>query len=801
MPNSLATPLPADLFGDGGAQAGPGLWETFRRHKWLILLLTVVGGGLGYLAFMKQEPVYVSTARVRVERDAMPGTDEVDDAGDLGVGTRVQEVISQRVLLDAITAKNLAQRPEFADEKSAFGAIVDRLEVERLPDSDILELSYFGETEEEPQVVLSAVTDAYQKFLTAGFGSRVGTMLEYINQARGELDTELADLRETYREMREKSPLVRGENGMVSPHEAEMQRYGQERDALQVKIERNRARIDAIRTARERTGNDAALALLVEDFQNEDGTTRPSKELQIRDELFPLQQQEQELITRYGPRHPEVTAIRSRIKALETFLAEQLGDDDVPKSAAELLDLYVKKLELELETVGAEALALNERFEKERAAAAEDGNEELKLNTLGKRIEQKEAIFATINTKLNELNITPDDVKGFSVRMLAQPGPGSVSEAAMPLFAGAGAAAGFLLGFGIAFLLTALDRRFATVSDLREVTGAPVLAHTPVISPKVKRMKRDGATLEGADEFVTAAASPTLLAVHSRLDARGRYVEACRRIRAGLFFSSRGGDLKVVQVTSPSPEDGKSTTAANMAVVIADSGRRTLLLDCDFRRPTQHALFGIDGDAPGAVDVLTGEAELEDCLRDVGVDGLHVLPCGSKPGNASELLDSDHFADFLSVLREKFDFIIVDSPPVLAVSDPLTIAPRTDGVVMVMRLDGKTRDRVRSVVNQLERVGANVLGTVVTGVAAASTEDGAYKYDSYGGYAYACGAPEADQEKKYDRYRAPGPEADRKRVKRPRATFRGGPGSAGSHAPDRVNGEAADALREPVAAG
>ena len=123
------------------------------------------------------------------------------------------------------------------------------------------------------------------------------------------------------------------------------------------------------------------------------------------------------------------------------------------------------------------------------------------------------------------------------------------------------------------------------------------------------------------------------------------------------------------------------------------------------------------------------------------------------------------------MLRGKFDLILVDSPPVLAVSDPLTIAPRVDRVILAMRLDRKTRERVESVVNQLEAAGGTLAGTIVTGVEAAETEKGAYKYDSYAGYAYAAGKSDPYAQKKYDSYR--GQQYDRARTKRPRATSRG----------------------------
>ena len=798
MPDPYPSSLPADLMGE--ASAGPGLWETFAKWKWLVLLLAAVGGGLGYLAFLKQDPVYVSRALMRIERDTLPGAGGVGvDAW--GIEDRAQEVRSQVVLAEALRRENLSQLPEFSDESSAMATIAKRLDVSPLEESDILRITYEGETREEPPVVLTAVVEAYQQFLTAGFGGRVEKVLEYIRTARTELEAELADLREEYARMKQKSPLVRGSEGMVSPHDAEMRRYGDARDGLRVQIVRNASRIESIREARRKEGSEAALTLLVKDFEAAEGGG-VDKDLKIQDQLFPLFQQESELLAKYGPRHPEVVRIRTQIESWKDHLNEMLGEGAVAKTPSELVDLYLKKLEMQLGTLSAEAADLDERFEEERALAARDGNDELKLNTLGKQIAEKEALFGAINAQLSQLNLTPEDVSGFNVRLLESPGPAYESQAQMPLFVGGGAAVGFLLGYGIAFLLVSLDSRFVNAADIKAATGAPVLAHTPVISPKIKRKKPTGPPLAGADDLVTREAAHTLLAVHPEHDDGGRYVEAMRRVRAGLFFAADGGGgPQVVQVTSPSPGDGKSTTAANLAVVAADSGRKTLVVDCDLRRPTQHKIFGIDPDAPGVAEVLYGDAELEDALRDVGVDGLAVLPCGSPPANASELLDSEHFSDFVEMLREKFEFIIIDSPPILAVADPLTVAPRCDRVILAMRLDRKTRERVESVVGQLEDAGGTLAGTVVTGVEAGETEKGAYKYDSYAGYAYAAGKTSSQDAKKYSYYR--GQKYDRARVKRPRATSRGGAARDGAGRGGAGRGEVrpnrpAESAREPV---
>src|SRR5262249_28722871 len=152
-----------------------------------------------------------------------------------------------------------------------------------------------------------------------------------------------------------------------------------------------------------------------------------------------------------------------------------------------------------------------------------------------------------------------------------------------------------------------------------------------------------------------------------------------------LYFNTQGQGSQVIQVTSPSKGDGKSTMAANLAVSIAQSGKRVLVVDADFRRPRQHHIFGLAGRV-GLATVMAGDAELSTAIPATPVPNLDVLPCGARPTNPAELLTLPRFAELLGELRGRYDFVIVDTPPLLAVSDPSVVAPRVDGVLLTIRV-------------------------------------------------------------------------------------------------------------------
>lgn len=187
--------------------------------------------------------------------------------------------------------------------------------------------------------------------------------------------------------------------------------------------------------------------------------------------------------------------------------------------------------------------------------------------------------------------------------------------------------------------------------------------------------------------------------------------EAYRTLRTNLFYSFVDDPPKVIVLTSPGPQEGKSTTCANLGVVLAQAGKSTLLVDCDFRKPVIHKLFGLRN-IYGIVDVLVSGQRLQEVWQEP-VSGLKVVCVGPVPPNPAELLSSNRLAEFLARVRKEFDYVLIDAPPIGLVSDPAILSTQGDGVLLVLDAQ-KTRKRaVRQGVRSLQAVGANVLGTVM----------------------------------------------------------------------------------------
>ena len=210
------------------------------------------------------------------------------------------------------------------------------------------------------------------------------------------------------------------------------------------------------------------------------------------------------------------------------------------------------------------------------------------------------------------------------------------------------------------------------------------------------------------------------------LDPAAAASEAYRSLRTSLLYAVADAPPTVILITSPGLMDGKSTTCANLAVVLAQAGKETLVIDGDLHQPSLHKIFGVPI-VNGMVNVLSGEFDLPEVCTEP-LPGLKVLPTGPIPPNPTELLISPRFAQLISQARRLFDYVLVDSPPTELVSDPVIIAAQADAVLLVLDSEETSKGSLRGAMRSLEAVGANVLGTVINRVPKTETPRYGYSY-------------------------------------------------------------------------
>jgi capsular exopolysaccharide synthesis family protein len=264
---------------------------------------------------------------------------------------------------------------------------------------------------------------------------------------------------------------------------------------------------------------------------------------------------------------------------------------------------------------------------------------------------------------------------------------------------------GMLLGLGLSYVIEFFDKTFRDNEDVCRRLHAVVLGHIP----RLGRGRRAAALRGVADGRL----SETTLCTFFR--PASVEAEAYRSIRTALYFSNGSEPARVVQVTSPNAGDGKSTLSSNLGVSIAQSGQRTLLIDADMRSPRLHQVFGIAAQA-GLSSVISGRLGWREAVVSTPIAGLSLLTAGLRPDNPSELLTSPRFKVLLDELRSEYDFVVIDTPPLLSVTDPAVVAPRVDGVLLTIRINKNGRPRAERARELLDMLGARVLGVVINGV-------------------------------------------------------------------------------------
>jgi len=253
----------------------------------------------------------------------------------------------------------------------------------------------------------------------------------------------------------------------------------------------------------------------------------------------------------------------------------------------------------------------------------------------------------------------------------------------------AGLFLGLLLGTSVALARVLLDRTFRTLDALRDVSGVPVLGTIPLESRRARKTP-------------------------SFLDTQGQSsrAEAFRQLRTNLQFVDVEEPVSVLVVTSAAPAEGKSATSVHLAISFANNGKKVLLIEGDLRRPMVAEYLGLEGSV-GLTNVLAGQVDLDDVMQQWGSGGLKVLPSGSVPPNPSELLGSQPMDELIAAARKRFDLVILDTPPLLPVTDAAIASRRADGAVVVVRYGRTRRAEIERAIDSLRKVDARILGTIL----------------------------------------------------------------------------------------
>jgi capsular exopolysaccharide synthesis family protein len=354
--------------------------------------------------------------------------------------------------------------------------------------------------------------------------------------------------------------------------------------------------------------------------------------------------------------------------------------------------------------VQAQENGLMRALEQQKQEALGMNRKGIEYGVLQRDAESNRQIYDSLLKRANETGVS-GDLKTSNIRVVDRADvpqspvrPRRSLNLLLALFGGS------FLGLGLAFFFDYLDNRIKTPEEIVQHLGLPSLGLIPV-APKVEG--------SSADPMID--------------QSEPIFSEAFRALRTNVLFSSAEEGTHTVVVTSTGPGEGKSLVTANLAMALAKAGQRVLVIDADLRRPRVHTIFGKKQD-PGLSNLMVGSSKAADVVQKGRIQNLWILPAGKTPPNPAELLGSKRFNEFLKSLKDHFDWVLIDSPPVMAVADACVIAHRTTGVIFVVSADATSRHTARQALEQLAQAHARVIGGVLNRV---DLQKNPYYYSKY----------------------------------------------------------------------
>jgi capsular exopolysaccharide synthesis family protein len=413
---------------------------------------------------------------------------------------------------------------------------------------------------------------------------------------------------------------------------------------------------------------------------------------QLKGQLSDLQRQKAQLAEKFGEIHPQIIAVNSAIANAQTKL-----DLEIKK--------VVQSVKSEYDAAASQESSLTAALNQQKGEAQSMNRKAIDYGVLERDVESSKGIYTSLLQTAKETGVS-GQLRTSNIRVVdAAETPRSPASPNKRLNLLAGILGGMFLSGGLAFFFEYVDSSIKNPDDIKAHLGLPSLGLLPKIDDKA---------LAGMYPLLSRSVPPN-------------FAESFRAIRTNVLFSSTDGGSKSIVVTSTGPGEGKSVVASNLAVSLAQAGTRVLLVDADMRKPKAQDIFEVPQE-PGLSNVLVGNAKASDAVRKSGVPGLWLLPAGRIPPNPAELLGSPRLREFIASLGQHFDWIIVDTPPVMAVTDAALVAHSVTGVLYVVGAEMTSRHAAARGLDQLENAQAKFIGAVLNRV---DLERNAYYYSQY----------------------------------------------------------------------
>lgn len=737
------------------------LFTILWANKFLILFIMILAGGLAYLYADHQTPIFESEASIIVtdDRSSSGGAGSIgrviESSYGIGVGSRignelavlrsnqfasrVAEHIMQNpvkgdnegVDIDSLKEagltggkfwpvmwKSYPENDSLVTQRQLANRIQNRLEVSReASDSEIVQLFYRSPSAEETTHVLNVVLEIYDEYSTEQSRQQVRSAQGFLDQEKNRVKAELESTEEQLREFMNREGIVSLDRqaeeliSRLSEMESELQRATVEKAAIDSALNNYRGQLESMRPGlADRYAEGIAPRLTRYQYQLAELETERMMLLNRNPDL--RNQGEGEQNSRLQQLNRQIDELKQEIRGLagqvldgdDSFLGFlSSADGDV---GGEINDLKreVLRLQVESQQYDAQIEVLEERLEREEAFFGRIPDHMTELARLQRNVDVNERLYNTISEQSAELTVLEHSQSGKGRVIDHATVPGGPVEPNVLMILATGLFAGGIIAIG----LVLLKERNRT-----QITGVGMLMHNGYsvvgVIPDFSKHNKEKFSNKDFLQVGTYKISTNLITMHDKLSP---FSETFRRLQSNIIYAHPDHQIQTIVVTSAMQGEGKSTVAANLAVVFAEAQDRVLLLDCDFRKPMVKKMFGLYP-SPGLVEMLFEDMSIDDVTLSTAVDGLDVITSGQQVPNPAAVTRSKRFSAKLAELKKNYDTIIIDTPPIGITSEAAPLLHIADGGLLVTRFNQSQEYELRQAMNQMRSFNATNLGLVL----------------------------------------------------------------------------------------
>lgn len=714
-------------------------WRIISKRRWTTITVFLIIFITATIITLRQIPVYQATTKLQIDSEN-PNVIKIEEVMNLSPSDRDYnqtqfKLLQSRSLAVAVIKKlELDKSPEFVSlqEKGHLG-ILDSLTPLRLL-SSILSLlknkkhldsfitpeeeeiaqmsklvnSFLNRIKVEPErntrLVNVSFSGKYPKIITEVTNTLARLFIEHNQQLKFAASTEaiewldkhLAQLKKKVEESEAELHRYKEKNNIVSLEEKQniiVQRLS-DLNAAVTNAKTERIKLETLyNQIKKYADKDAVIESLPAVIRN-------SLIQDLKTKYITLQAEYNQISQKFGKKHPYIIEISSKMEVIYEKIQSEVNK-------------IINSIKTEYDIALAEESVLREALEEQKKEAMDLNQKAILYGVLKREAESNKQVFNVVLDRLKETDLTRG-LKLSNIRIIDRAEvPIHPIKPNKRLNILLSAIAGLMAGIGLALFFEYLDDTVKTPEDLKRYLNLTFLGPIPHFDFNQNKMQK----------------YPELVTFN---DPKSQISEAYKGLRTSILFSIPGEGGKSILITSAGTGEGKSITLANLAITLAQAGNRVCIVDCDMRKPRIHKLFNLSNEI-GTSSLLIGQATVEEIMQDSFFPGLKIIPCGHRPPNPSELLGSCQMKDLIQSLKKSYDYILIDSPPIVAVTDSVLLSRLVDGACIVIKGGDTSKEIIKRSVDLLRNVRAHILGAAINDIDIAKKSYYYHYYYSYYG--------------------------------------------------------------------